>query len=189
MRYLYALIGLLLALCATGAAGSFKANLDVDTYVDAQLSNQSFSEDDALLIASEDGKPAKEAYLSFQNLFGSQGIFKPEQIKSATLTFEVSDAEKPGKINAYFVHGATFETATWMDKPEYSSDVSAFVDVKSPGSYEVNVTPLVQKAVETCAEGCPFSIALVAEDGTSVSLTSSRASEEKKPALEYEISD
>ncbi len=189
MRCLYAIIGLFLLLAATASAGSFKANMDVDTYVDANNSNESFSESDTLWAASEDGQPAKEVYLSFVNLFGSQNIFKPEQIQSATLTLDVSKVETAGEIKAYFVHGATLGTATWNDKPEYNSNVSASVEVEKEGSYTIDVTPLIQKAVEVCTEGCPYSIVLVAQDGASVGFTSAKASAEKKPVLEYENSD
>jgi hypothetical protein len=179
MRYLYAITGLLLLLAATAAAGSFKANMDVDIYVDANNASENFADSDTLWAISEDGKSAKEVYLSFVNLFGSQSVFKPEQLKSATLTLDVSKVENPGEIKAYLVHGATLGTATWSDKPEYSSNVSASVDV----------TPLIKKAVEICTEGCPYSIALVAQDGASVGITSAKASAEKKPVLEYENSD
>jgi len=189
MRCLYAVVGLFLLLAATASAGSFKADLDVDTYVDANNNTTSFSENDTLWAASEDGKSIKEVYLSFQNLFGSQGVFKPEQIQSATLTLDASQVETAGEIKAYFVHGATLGTATWNDKPEYDSNVSASIDVEREGSYTIDVTPLIQKAVEVCAEGCPYSIVLVAQDGASVGFTSARASAEKKPVLEYENSD
>ena len=100
MRCLYAIVGLFLLLVATASAGSFKANMDVDTYVDANNANDSFSESDTLWAASEDGQPAKEVYLSFVNLFGSENIFKPEQIQSATLTLNVSNVETAGEIKA-----------------------------------------------------------------------------------------
>ena len=189
MRYLYAITGLLLLLAATAAAGSFKANMDVDIYVDANNASENFADSDTLWAISEDGKSAKEVYLSFVNLFGSQSVFKPEQLKSATLTLDVSKVENPGKIKAYLVHGATLGTATWSDKPEYGSNVSASVDVEKEGSYTIDVTPLIKKAVEICTEGCPYSIVLVAQDGASVGITSAKASAEKKPVLEYENSD
>lgn len=189
MRCLYAIIGLFLLLATVASAGSFKAHMDVDTYVDVNNNTTSFGDSDILWAASEDGKPATETYLSFRNIFGSQGIFKPEQILSATLTVDASEVEKAGEIKAYFVHGATFETATWNDKPEYNSDVSGSVEIKKEGSYTIDVTPLIKKAVETCTEGCPYSIALVAQDGASVGFTSAKASAEKKPVLEYENSD
>jgi hypothetical protein len=189
MRCLYAIIGLLLLLASTAAAGSFKAPMDVDTYVDANNATASFSDNDTLWASSEDGKSTKEVYLSFVNLFGSQGFFTPENVQSATLTVDISKVEKAGEIKAYFVHGATFETATWNGKPEYNSDVSASVEVKKEGSYTIDVTPLIKMAVKTCNDECPYSIALVAQDGASVGFTSARASAEKKPVLEYENSE
>ncbi|HOV52095.1 MAG: hypothetical protein A4E44_00880 [Methanosaeta sp. PtaB.Bin018] len=185
MRSSYALIGLFLLLAASAEAGSFKANTDVETYVDANYIDQSFSDNDTLWAASEDGKSFQEVYLSFVNLFGSQGIFKPEQIQSATLALDAVQVKEPGEIRAYLVHGATFDTATWNDKPEYNPDVSASVEISKEGSYTIDVTPLIKKAVEICTEGCPYSIALVAEDGASVGFASSRASSGSRPVLEY----
>ena len=66
---------------------------------------------------------------------------------------------------------------TWNDKSDYDSKVSSSpVDVDKEGSYTLDVTPIIKKAVETCTEGCPYSIVLVAEDGASVGFTSSEAS-------------
>ena len=45
MRYLCALMGIFLLLAANAAAGSFKADMDVDTYVDANNANQSYSDE------------------------------------------------------------------------------------------------------------------------------------------------
>jgi len=185
LRSSYALIGLLLLLAASAEAGSFKANTDVETYVDANYIDQSFSDNETLWASSEDGKSVQEVYLSFVNLFGSQGIFKPEQIQSATLALDAVQVKEPGEIRAYLVHGATFDTATWNDKPQYNGDVSASVEISKEGSFTIDVTPLIKKAVEICTEGCPYSIALVAEDGASVGFASSRASSGSRPVLEY----
>jgi len=183
LRSSYALIGLLLLLAASAEAGSFKANTDVETYVDANYIDQSFSDNETLWASSEDGKSVQEVYLSFVNLFGSQGIFKPEQIQSATLALDAVQVKEPGEIRAYLVHGATFDTATWNDKPQYNGDVSASVEISKEGSFTIDVTPLIKKAVEICTEGCPYSIALVAEDGASVGFASSRASSGSRPYL------
>ena len=186
LRYLCALLGIFLLLAANASAGSFKVDMDVDTYVDANNANQSYNDDDLLWATSESGKSVKEVYLSFINLFGSQSIFKPEQILSATLELDAADVEKAGKITAYFLHGATFGTVAWSDKLDYDSKVSSSsIDVDKEGSYTLDVSPIIKNAVETCTEGCPYSIVLVAEDGASVGFTSSEASDEKKPILEY----
>ena len=180
MRYLYVLIGLaILVGMAYAAEGSFKVQMDVSTYVDASNPNASFSNNSTLLVSSADGKPMAETYLSFKNNFGSVGIFKPESISSATLTLDIQKVETPGKINAYFVHGPTFETATWADKPDYESNASSSFDVQKAGAYTVDVTPIIKKAIETCAEDCPYSIVLISNDA-SVDL-----SKEKAPSLEY----
>ncbi|VVB71498.1 Uncharacterised protein [uncultured archaeon] len=188
MRYLYALVGIFLLLAASATAGSFKAQMDVDTYVDENNANQSFSDGDLLWATSDSGKE-KQTYLSFINLFGSQSIFKPEQAKSATLTLDAAKVDKPGKITAYFLHGATFGTMTWYDKLDYDSSVSDSVNIDKEGSYTIDVTNIVQKAVEVCTEGCPYSIVLVADNGASVGFTSSEASDQKKPILEYTNAD
>jgi hypothetical protein len=186
LRYLYALMGIFLLLVATAAAGSFKAEMDVDTYVDANNANQSFADSDLLWAVSQGKEPKALVYLSFINLFGSQGVFKPEQIASATLTLDAAQVDRPGKITAYFLHGATFETTTWNDKMDYDADVSSSpVDVDKEGSYTLDVTMIIKKAVEACTEGCPYSIVLVAEDEASVAFASSEGSKENKPTLEY----
>jgi len=184
LRSSYALIGLLLLLAASAEAGSFKANTDVETYVDANYIDQSFSDNETLWASSEDGKSVQEVYLSFVNLFGSQGIFKPEQIQSATLALDAVQVKEPGEIRAYLVHGATFDTATWNDKPIQWRRLCVCGD-QQRGQLTIDVTPLIKKAVEICTEGCPYSIALVAEDGASVGFASSRASSGSRPVLEY----
>jgi hypothetical protein len=185
MRYFYALAGLFLMLAAVAVAESFKADLDVDTYVDAKNPDQSFGDSGMLWAASEGGKPVEEVYLSFINLFESQGTLKPEQIKSATLTLNVTDVKTPGEIRAYFVDGAVLSTSAWDYKPAYDSSVSASVNVEGNGSYTLDVTPLIKKAVETCVQGCPYSIALVAEDGTSVGFASRESGGTNNPQLVY----
>lgn len=185
LKYLYVMLGLFVILAgACASAGSFKAQMDVDTYVDSNNANESFSDADTLWAASENGNPDKIVYLSFINLFGSEGIYKSDAISSATLTLEATKVEKPGKIVAYLLHGATLDTATWNDREDYDSSVSAFVQVDKEGSYELDATPLIKKAVETCTEGCPYSLVLVAEDGASVGFASSENSGQG-PSLEY----
>ena len=186
LRYLYAFMGMFLLLAATATAGSFKAEMDVETYVDANNSSQSFADSDLLWAASQNGNSTKQVYLSVINMFGSQGIFKPEQIASATLTLDAAQVDKPGKITAYYLHGETLDTTTWDDKTDYNADVSSSsVNVDKEGSYTWDITPIVKKAVETCTEGCGYSVVLVAEDNSSVAFASSEASKENMPTLEY----
>jgi hypothetical protein len=171
---------------AIAAAGSFEADMDVDTYVDANNASQSYSDGDLLWVATQDGTLVDEAYLSFKNLLGSQGIYNPDQIKSATLTLDVAKVEKTGKIIAYFLQGAVLDTVTWDDKANYDSAVSSSpIEVESEGSIALDVTPLIKKAVETCTDACPYSIVLVAKDSAKVGFTSSEASKENMPILEY----
>ena len=185
LKYLYALMGIFLLLAASACAGSFEAGMDVDTYVDADNASQSFADTEILWASSLDGSSTEQIYLSFINLFGAQGIFKPEQIASATLTLDAAQVDEPGKITAYFLEGAALETTTWLDKSDYDAEVSSSpVDVDEEGSYTWDVTDIMRKAVETCTEGCAYTIVLVAEDDASVGFSSSEASGDE-PVLEY----
>ncbi|MCX6677742.1 MAG: DNRLRE domain-containing protein [Methanothrix sp.] len=189
MRYLYAIMGIFLLLAATASAGSFTAEMDVDTYVDADSANQSFADSDLLWAASQGAEPKALVYLSFINLLGSQGIFKPEQIASATLTLDAAKVDKPGKIKAYYLHGEALDTMTWYDKLDYNAEVSSSPeDVEKVGSYTLDVTSIIKKAVETCTEGCGYSIVLVAEDNATVGFASSETSG-NGPVLKYETEE
>ena len=189
MRYWLAIIGALLLLAAAGSAGSFAAKIDVDTYVNSIEEDESYSDSDLLWVSSQDDDDASinETYLSYENLFGSQGIFNPDQIKSATLTLNVARVDDEGEIKAYFLEGATLNTLTWKDKVEYALNVSSdSVEIdEAEDVIELDVTPIIKKAVEVCAEGCPYSIVLVGEDDVSVAFVSSEASDEDMPVLEY----
>jgi len=189
LRYWLAIIGALLLLAAAGSAGSFAAKIDVDTYVNSIEEDESYSDSDLLWVSSQDDDDASinETYLSYENLFGSQGIFNPDQIKSATLTLNVARVDDEGEIKAYFLEGATLNTLTWKDKVEYdlnASSDSVEIDVEED-VFELDVTPIIKKAVEACAEGCPYTIVLVGEDDVSVAFVSSEASDEDMPVLEY----
>ena len=189
MRYWLAIIGALLLLAAAGSAGSFAAKIDVDTYVNSIEEDESYSDSDLLWVSSQDDDDASinETYLSYENLFGSQGIFNPDQIKSATLTLNVARVDDEGEIKAYFLEGATLNTLTWKDKAEYDLDVSSdSVEIdEAEDVIELDVTSIIKKAVEACAEGCPYTIVLVGEDDVSVAFVSSEASDEDMPVLEY----
>ena len=193
MRYWLAIIGALLLLAAACSAGSFEAKIDVDTYVNSIEEDESYSDSDLLWVSSQDDDDASinETYLSYENLFGSQGIFNPDQIKSATLTLNVARVDDEGEIKAYFLEGATLNTLTWKDKVEYALNVSSdSVEIdEAEDVIELDVTPIIKKAVEVCAEGCPYSIVLVGEDDVSVAFVSSEASEEDMPVLEYVTED
>jgi hypothetical protein len=185
LKYLYAFAGIFLLLAASACAGSFEVGMDVDTYVDADNASQSFADSDILWASSLDGSPTEQIYLSFINLFGAQGVFKPEQIASATLTLDAAQIDRAGKITAYFLEGAAFETTTWLDRSDYDAEVSSSpVNIDGKGSYTWDVTDIIKKAVETCTEGCAYSIVLVSDDDASVGFSSSEASE-NKPVLEY----
>jgi len=189
LRYWLAIIGALLLLAAAGSAGSFAAKIDVDTYVNSIEEDESYSDSDLLWVSSQDDDDASinETYLSYENLFGSQGIFNPDQIKSATLTLNVARVDDEGEIKAYFLEGATLNTLTWKDKVEYDLNASSdSVEIdEAEDVIELDVTSIIKKAVEACAEGCPYTIVLVGEDDVSVAFVSSEASDEDMPVLEY----
>ena len=188
MRYLYALIGLVLIMASTHASASrFTAEIDVDTYVDAANANQSFSEDNLLWVASEKGNPVKEAYISFINTFGASGIFNPANVDSATLKLNASRIDAPGHVRVYLIHEAVMD-ATWNDRPTFNASNSVDLSVDKKGEYLLDVTPLIKEAVETCTEGCPYSMAIVAEDNASIGFAS-KESKEGKPVLEYIASE
>jgi len=190
LRHLYAFVGIFLLLVAAAAAASFTAEMDVNTYVDSDNANQSFTDSDLLWAASDGGDSKKEVYLSFINLLGSQGIFKPDQVTEASLTVDAVQVDKPGKVTAYFLHGATFDTANWYTKDDYDPEVtSSSVEIDEAGSYEFDVTPIIKKAVETCTEGCPYTIVLVADGDASIAFASSRSGNGDKPTLEYSTED
>jgi hypothetical protein len=185
---LYALAGLAVLLsAASAAAGDFKVQLDVATYVDASNANANFSvNNDTLWAASTNGKPEKEVFLSFVNNFGAAGTTNPDKVTSATLKLTGKEVDNPGIIKAYFVHGATPEIATWNDKPEYNSSVSASLDVQKVGENTMDVTPLIKMAVRTCTEGCPYSIVLIADGNTSIGFSKEA---QQNPTLEYTTVD
>ena len=77
------------------------------------------------------------------------------------------------------------ETATWKDKPEYNTNISASLDVQKADEYSMDVTPLIKEAVKTCTEGCPYSLVLVAGDNASLGFSK----DTQKPSLDYTTAD
>ena len=188
MRYLYAFVGLaVLLVAASAAAGDFQVKLDVATYVDAANPNANFSlNNDTLWVASTGGKPEKEVYLSFVNNFGTVGVFNPDKVTSATLKITSKQVDNPGTIKAYFVHGATPEITTWNDKLDYNSSASSSLDIQKVGENTINVTPIIKMAVNTCTEGCPYSIVLIADGSTSIGFSKDA---QQEPTLEFTTAD
>lgn len=186
---MHLIIGLMVLLGAASAAGHFTLKLDVDTYIDSANANKSFSDEKVLWATSSDGKPTKETYLGFVNSFGTAGTFSPNDVASATLKIHVAEVEKPGKVSAYFLHGPTLESLTWNDRPEYDNSTRVTFDVSKEGDYTLNATGIVRKAVESCTEGCPFSIVLATDDGASVGFSSSKDSGANKAELTYNTPD
>lgn len=187
LRYLYVLIGLLLLTASLAAAGKFSVGMHLDTYIDAENVNASLKDEKTLWATSEDGEPVKEVYLNFDNTFGRAGVFNPDQIKSATLTLDATDVKVPGEITVNFAEGTLIDT-NWARKQKYETDESASVVIDQEGEYSIDVTQLVKRAREACAEDCGYSLVLVAKNGTSVGFASSE-SPEGEPKLEYTTED
>ncbi len=183
MRYLYALIGLLMLTASLAAAGKFSMEMPLDTYIDAKNASESFSDAKTLWATSEDGEPVKEVYLNFNNTFGRVGVFSPDQIKSATLTIDATDVKVPGEIAVYFAEGSIMDI-DWDHKVKYETNESASEEIDQAGKYSIDVTPLIKRAREACPEDCGFSLVMVAENNTSVGFASSESSE-GGPKLEY----
>jgi hypothetical protein len=165
-------------LLGSALAGEFSSKLAMDTYVDKANPEKSFGEEGTLWATSFDGAPEKITYLGFRNNFGTVGVTNPQEVHQASLKLQVTEVETPGTITAYFLHGATLDTITWMDQLEYDENTSSQIDVKEEGELVLDATDIVKKAVETCAEGCDFSIVLVAEDNASIGFASQETGQE-----------
>lgn len=207
MRYSYGFFGLFVLLGALSvglsglaAAGGhlpvhFPVLMDSDTYVDAEHVNESFGDSDVLWASSAGGNPVKVAYLSFINDFVTNSVSSPDQIEAAKLVLNAAKVEKPGKITAYFVEGPTTNEVTWEGKSSYDTGASTSLDVQAEGEYSLDVTPIIKEAIKSCPGECGYTIALVAEDSTSVGFASSEACKDvkpdectkKKPVLEYTL--
>lgn len=183
-------VGLAVLLCAVSAAAGdfnpFNPNMTVATYVDAGKPDASFSSDNTLWASSTDGKPEKEAYLTFNNTFGAAKVFNPDKVKSATLKVNAKNVSKAGIIKAYFIHEATMKTVTWNDKLDYDSNVSASIDIQKAGDYAIDVTPIIKEAVKACSESCPYTIVLVADGSASIGFSKD---DSQKPSLEFAAVD
>ena len=188
MRYLYALVGLAVLLCAALASAETSNPLNPDmtvaTYVDAAKANASFGDNDTLWAASTDGKPVKEVFLTFANTFITARASNPDKVKSATLKINAKNVSNPGTIKAYLNKEPTMKTVTWNDKLEYNSSVSASLDVQKVGDYAMDVTPVIKAAVKACGE-CPYTIVLVADGNASVQFSKN----DQKPSLEFTTVD
>jgi hypothetical protein len=189
LRLSHILITFIVLLGAASASGHFDLKLDTDIYVDANEKETSFDDSEVLWVTSVDDKPVQEAYIGFVNNFQTAAVFSPDQIESATLKIYAREVKKPGEVTAYFLHGATMPSWNWEDKEAYDKNAKVTVDVDKDGLYTLNATDIVKKAVETCTEGCPFSVVLVADGNASLGFASSEGSKKDMPALSYVTSD
>lgn len=187
MRNLYLVACLVVLIGAAYATGTrFTAQLDEDTFVSKASPDANFIDNSTLWVTSEGGHPTSETYLGFVNTLGSQGLSTPKNVESAVLKLNATDVRKPGIITAYFVDSATLSSTTWSNKVDYDKEANSTVSIDGVGSYTIDATPLIKKAVETCTDGCPYSIVLVASGDVSVGFASKENPDKGKTAtLEY----
>lgn len=190
LRSLYAFI-VAAVLLGVAAAGQFGLDLKVDTYVDKESPDANFSSADTLWASSSGDAPVKEAYLGFRNIFGSVGVFNNSSVNSATLSLYATEAERSGDVTAYFLEGIKLGPVTWNDREERIADETANVTfgVAKTGKVLINVTNIVKKAVDTCKEGCDFTIVLVADGNTSIGFASKESVDFEEPSLEFSTAE
>ena len=88
--------------------------LQMDTYTDASRVDESFGSEGTLWVTSENGKPLRIAYLTFEGM-----IKLPQQISSASPKIYVKEVERPGKVSLYLYDQAAMDIITWADQPEH----------------------------------------------------------------------
>ena len=173
----------IVVMAGTAGAGKFSPALKMDTYTDGGRPNESFGSEDALWVTSEDGKPMRIAYLTFEGM-----IKLPQQISSGSLKMYVKEVERPGKVSLYLYDQAAMDIITWADQPDHDPVAVGTLDIEGSGWQTWDATEFVKKAASECSEGCPFSVVLVADDNASIEFASLQSSPDEKPALEYEAS-
>ena len=156
---------------AAAASGHFSVVPFIDTYVDKNSPDSSFSENDTLWVTSTNNAPVQEAFMTFKNTF--EGVASsPQTIESATMVINATEVKKPGTITAYFLHGAVTDSITWSDNQTYDKSTMSTFDITKPGKYTIDATSMVKRAIQVCESGCPYSIVLVANDSASVGFAS-----------------
>lgn len=171
---------LIFLLAGMAAAGTISPELVVDTYMDAEEEDETFSDEEILWATSEDGDPVRITFLTFREM-----AMLADQIESGELRMYVAEVDSPGEVTLYFYDMAVLETETWADLPSYDEEPLATIEIEEEGWAAWDATSLVKKAAEECSEGCPFTAVLVAEGDASIGFASVEGSEEDKAVLEY----
>jgi hypothetical protein len=171
---------LIVLLAGMAAAGTFSPALVGDTYMDAEVEDEPFADEEILWVASEDGAPVRITFLTFREM-----IMLSEQIESGELQMYVSEVDSPGEVSLHFYDMAVLETETWADLPSYDEETLATIEIEEEGWAAWDATSLVKKAATECSEGCPFTVVLVAEGDSSIGFRSMEGSEDEMAVLEY----
>ncbi|MDD1753333.1 MAG: DNRLRE domain-containing protein [Methanotrichaceae archaeon] len=170
-------------LAGLAGAAEISPALQMDTYTDAGIEEQSFGTDDTLWVASENGQPTRIAYLTFGGMTAL-----PQQISSGRLKVYVKEVERPGKVSIHLYNQAAMDIITWADQPDFDPEALGTLDIRGMGWQTWDATAFVKKAAAECSEGCPFSVVLVADDDVSIAFTSMEGSANEEAVLQYEAS-
>lgn len=185
------------------ASAGFSPRLTGDTYVVEGDEEESFGIEEELWVASEEGEPVSEIYLSFLGVSGKSAA----EIDSATLEMYATEVDVAGDVGAYFCNSVTFEdTLTWADKPLYDEDAADTVSIGEDEEaaegeeasfdeeseedagrwYTWDVTSIVKSAAEEC-QNCGFTIVLVADGDASIEFATKEGVEDHKAVLKYTV--
>jgi hypothetical protein len=88
-------------------------------------------------VASENGQPMKNAYLSFGGMAAL-----PQQISSASLMIYVKEVERPGRVSLHLYNQAAKDIIIWEDQPEYDEEVLGTLEIQEPGWQTWELQPL-----------------------------------------------
>jgi hypothetical protein len=173
---------LIFLLAGMAAAGTISPELVVDTYMDAEEEDETFSDEEILWATSEDCDPVRITFLTFREM-----VMLSEQIESGELRMYVSEVKTPGEVTLYFYDMAVLETETWADLPSYDEESLTTIEIEEEGWAAWDATSLVKKAATECSEGCPFTAVLVAEGDASIGFRSMEGSDDEMAVLEYTV--
>ncbi|MGB3943506.1 MAG: hypothetical protein WBK88_01785 [Methanothrix sp.] len=171
---------LIVLLAGIAAAATFSPALVVDTYMDASEEDETFAEAETLWASSDGGEPVRIAFLVY-----SEMVKLAMEIESGELRAYVTEVERPGAVTLRFYDMAVLETETWRDMPRYDDEPLATLNIQETGWATWDATALLKKAADECAEGCPFTVVLVAEGDASIGFGSMEGSSDKKAVIEY----
>jgi hypothetical protein len=125
-----AILALTFAILLVGTAGAqkFAPALQMDTYTDASNKEQSYGSEDTLWVSSQNGPPAKIAYITFGGM-----TTLPQQISSGSLKMYVKEVGRSGKVSIYLCNQAAMDIITWADQTEYDPVALGTLDIQGSG--------------------------------------------------------